>query len=105
MFVFFKTLALVLIYTYYPGAETLTSRHFTGPARSPTNQDLSGNYWPSVSSSGSYSGSKSSQKVMPERLIWSYVIQLTAAIRQIHSMSLSCRIIDPTKVLLIGNSR
>jgi len=42
---------------------------------------------------------------MPERLIWSYIIQMTAAIRQIHSLGLACRVIDPSKVILIGNSR
>jgi len=105
----FGDTSLVFIYTYYPGAETLMSRHFTGPGvRSPTSNstDSVGSYWNNQNSTSSnYNNSKSTQKVMPERLIWSYIIQLTASIRMIHSMALSCRIIDPTKVLLIGNSR
>lgn len=80
------------------------ARHFKGAnLRSPHSDS---NFWHSSHSGSSFgSSSKSTQKVMPERLIWSYVIQLTAAIRQIHSMGLSCRTIDPSKVLLIGNSR
>lgn len=83
------------------------TRHFKGNnLRSPHSDS---NFWHgshSGSSGSSFgSSSKSTQKVMPERLIWSYVIQLTAAIRQIHSHGLSCRTIDPSKVLLIENSR
>lgn len=105
----FKTtlfLALIFIYQYYPGAETVMTRHFKGGnGRTPHHPDS--NLWHGNLSSGSSFGNsnKSTQKVMPERLIWSYVIQLTAAIRQIHTLGLSCRTIDPSKVLLIGNSR
>lgn len=105
----FFCLALIFIYTYYPGAETLMSRHFKGSvSRSPN--DGSNNFWQgsqSSSSTSSFGGNKLTQKMggMPERLIWSYVIQLTAAIRMIHSQGLCCRTLDPSKVLLIGNSR
>ena len=87
------------------------TRHFTGPeTRSPTLIDI--NSWSMQQNSASSSAplrnfntKKSTQKVIPERLIWSYVIQLSAAIRQIHSQGLCCRVIDPSKILLIGNSR
>jgi len=104
----FNDTSLIFIYQYYPGAETVMTRHFKGAnLRSPHSDS---NFWHHGSHSGSSgssfgSSNKSTQKVMPERLIWSYVIQLTAAIRQIHSLGLSCRTIDPSKVLLIGNSR
>ena len=42
---------------------------------------------------------------MPERLIWSYIIQLSSALRTVHASGLACRVIDPSKILLIGNSR
>ena len=42
---------------------------------------------------------------MPERLIWSYIIQLSSALRMVHAAGLACRVIDPSKILLIGNSR
>ncbi|XP_065668599.1 PAN2-PAN3 deadenylation complex subunit pan3 isoform X2 [Hydra vulgaris] len=107
----FGDTSLVFIYNYYPGAETLMSRHFSGPeTRSPTLIDI--NSWSLQQNSTSSSSSlknittkKATQKVIPERLIWSYVIQLSASIRQIHSQGLCCRVIDPSKILLIGNSR
>ncbi|XP_066910079.1 PAN2-PAN3 deadenylation complex subunit pan3-like isoform X1 [Clytia hemisphaerica] len=102
----FNDTSLIFIYQYYPGAETVMARHFKNinTTRSPHSESA---FWHggNQNSSGSSFGGKVTQKVMPERLIWSYVIQLTAAIRQIHSHGLSCRAIDPSKVLLIGNSR
>lgn len=106
----FGDTSLIFIYQYFPGAETLMGQHFSGHgSRSPPGNDL-GSYqsWSTQTNSptGAYAKQgKPTQKVMPERLIWSYVIQLTAAIRQVHSSGLCCRVIDPSKVLLIGNSR
>lgn len=39
---------------------------------------------------------------LPESLLWNFVIQLTSALRHIHSASLACRSLDPTKVLITG---
>lgn len=43
--------------------------------------------------------------LLPESLIWTYVIQLTAALRHIHSAGLACRTLDPTKILVINKTR
>lgn len=40
-----------------------------------------------------------------EALLWSYVIQLTSALRAIHAAGLACRVLDVTKVLITGRSR
>lgn len=37
---------------------------------------------------------------LPESLLWNFIIQLTAALRHIHSASLACRVLDPSKVLI-----
>jgi len=85
------------------------SRHFKGSGVRSPHSDSNLNYWQTGQntphSNFTNNEIKTTQKVMPERLIWSYVIQLTAAIRQIHSLGLNCRTIDASKVLLIGNSR
>ncbi|PIK48258.1 putative PAB-dependent poly(A)-specific ribonuclease subunit PAN3-like [Apostichopus japonicus] len=44
-------------------------------------------------------------RLLPEGVIWTYVIQLSAALRTIHSSELACRVMDPTKILLKGKSR
>ena len=100
--------ALVFVYDYHPGAETLLMRHFSGPdstlAVSPDGTLL----FPSNPRAGGVpnrhrpSGHRSP---MPERLIWSYIIQLSSALRTVHAAGLACRVIDPSKILLIGNSR
>ena len=43
--------------------------------------------------------------LLPEPLIWNYVIQLTSALRYIHAAGLACRTLDPTKILVIGKHR
>lgn len=41
----------------------------------------------------------------PEPLLWTYIIQLTAALRAIHAAGLACRAMDPSKILVQGASR
>lgn len=43
--------------------------------------------------------------MLPECVIWNYIIQLTSALRVIHAAGLACRTLDPTKILLTGRSR
>jgi PAB-dependent poly(A)-specific ribonuclease subunit 3 len=43
--------------------------------------------------------------MLPEGVIWNYIIQLTSALRVIHAAGLACRTLDPTKILLTGRSR
>lgn len=100
--------ALVFVYDYHPGAETLLMRHFSGPDSTlavgpdgtllfPSNPRTGG--IPNRHRPGGH------RSPMPERLIWSYIIQLSSALRTVHASGLACRVIDPSKILLIGNSR
>ena len=43
--------------------------------------------------------------LLSESLIWTYVIQMTSALRHIHSAGLACRTLDPTKILIINKTR
>jgi hypothetical protein len=43
--------------------------------------------------------------LLPESLIWTYVIQMTSPLRCIHSAGLACRTLDPTKILIINKTR
>ncbi|KXJ28409.1 PAN2-PAN3 deadenylation complex subunit Pan3 [Exaiptasia diaphana] len=100
----FSDSSLVFVYDYHPGAETLLSRHFSGPDSTlPLNPDGSLAF-PRPGMPGP-SGRSRHGGLMPEKLIWSYIIQLSSALRVIHSAGLACRMIDPSKILLIGNSR
>ena len=68
--------SLVFIHDYHPRAETLGQRHLGGPRRSPP----------------------------PEALLWSYVIQLTAALRAVHAAGLACRVLVPSKVMVLPSA-
>lgn len=99
--------ALVFAYDYHPGAETLLMRHFSGPDSTlPVSPDGT-LLFPSNPRSGGVPNRHrpGHRSPMPERLIWSYIIQLSSALRTVHAAGLACRVIDPSKVLLIGNSR
>ena len=43
--------------------------------------------------------------LLPESMIWNYIIQLTSALRYIHAAGLACRTVDPTKILVLGRNR
>jgi len=99
--------SLVFAYDYHPGAETLLMRHFSGPDSTlPVSPDGT-LLFPSNPRSGGVPNRHrpGHRSPMPERLIWSYIIQLSSALRTVHAAGLACRVIDPSKVLLIGNSR
>ncbi|XP_053241930.1 PAN2-PAN3 deadenylation complex subunit PAN3 isoform X4 [Podarcis raffonei] len=43
--------------------------------------------------------------LLPESLIWAYIVQLSSALRTIHTAGLACRVMDPTKILVTGKTR
>ena len=43
--------------------------------------------------------------LLPESLIWTYVVQLSSALRTIHTAGLACRVMDPTKIVICAKSR
>lgn len=84
--------SLIFSHDYHAGAETLMSRHF----QNPNNNYASKTKW---NNNGGKPG------LLPESLIWTYVVQLTSALRCIHSAGLACRVMDPTKIIITEKSR
>ena len=72
----FLMLALVLVYDYHAGAETLLHKHFNHKSLP-----------------------------LSEAVIRQYVIQLTSALRTLHQSGLAVRCIDMSKVLVLGSNR
>ncbi|XP_045605365.1 PAN2-PAN3 deadenylation complex subunit pan3 isoform X1 [Procambarus clarkii] len=110
----FNDNSIVFVYDYHAGAETLASRHFSS-----TNA-LTANGWEGLASTAGGNGSTTSHdppargihkshrqnsgsSLLPESTLWNYIIQLTGALRTIHTQGLSCRTLDPTKILLTDN--
>jgi PAB-dependent poly(A)-specific ribonuclease subunit 3 len=66
----------VFTHDFHPLAQTLHTRHLTGRT-----------------------------SFVQESLLWSYIIQMTAALRAIHNQGLACRVIHASKVVVTGRSR
>jgi len=114
--------SMVFVYDFYPGAETLMSKHFNnsvglGVGGGGMINDMSQGAFNGDghnSSSRPYSQQKNnmlrqqavmSSGLLPEAIIWNYIIQLTSALRCIHGAGLACRTLDPTKILVINKTR
>lgn len=78
---------MVFVYDYHPGSETLLSKHFQ-------NDQLNGYQDPFATDPSTprpYSHQKNNilrhtqSNKLPEQEIWNYIIQLTSALRIIHS--------------------
>lgn len=82
--------SIVFVYDYHPMATTLYAEHMTIKAAQPDRR--TGRLQP-VSMQ------------VPERTLWSYLCQLTSALRSIHSSNLAARCIETSKVLRTGKNR
>ncbi|XP_019762764.1 PAN2-PAN3 deadenylation complex subunit PAN3 isoform X1 [Dendroctonus ponderosae] len=98
--------SMVFVYSYHPGSETLLNKHFS--IDQPGYHDPFSN---DKSTPMPYSYQKTNllrhqqNNKLPEPLIWNYIIQLTSALRVIHSNALACRSLDPTKIILTSKNR
>ncbi|XP_072260688.1 PAN2-PAN3 deadenylation complex subunit PAN3 isoform X2 [Pyxicephalus adspersus] len=90
--------SLVFAYDFHAGAETMMSRHFNDPS---ADAYFTKRKW------GQHDGPLPRQHagLLPESLIWAYIVQLSSALRTIHTAGLACRILDPTKILITGKTR
>ncbi|KAF9074654.1 hypothetical protein BDP27DRAFT_1316604 [Rhodocollybia butyracea] len=114
----FNDSSLVVVYTYYPNAQTLFDAHLRSavPAHlrnglvplghSQSLPQLSQYVQPTGSQ---FSHSQSLQQLqpsgIPERILWSYIVQIASAIKRVHEAGLAVRTIDATKILLTGKNR
>jgi PAB-dependent poly(A)-specific ribonuclease subunit 3 len=77
-----STAAVVFAYDYHPKSKTLYEEHLgTGPG---PGQPFAG---------------------ISERILWSYVAQISNGLKAIHTAGLACRTVEPTKILLTGRNR
>ncbi|KAF9649713.1 hypothetical protein BDM02DRAFT_3113348 [Thelephora ganbajun] len=86
----FNDNSLVVVYDYHPNAETLFNLHLK--PKPPTLQN------------GRLQQSRDGSLV-PERTLWSYIVQLASAIQAIHDAGLVVRVMDSTKILVTSKNR
>lgn len=95
----FEDSSLIFAYDFYPLAETLMTKHFD-PKNVTTFYDHGNNFriTSPLSVPIPLGGSGAN-----ETLIWSYIIQIAAALRAIHASGLACRALDLNKIICYGN--
>ncbi|KAG8186382.1 hypothetical protein JTE90_026800 [Oedothorax gibbosus] len=104
--------SMVFVHDYHPGADTLMNLYFN---QSPTTPAVNG-YLPTycsevdglLSCMPPKTGVNSLRQhagLLPESLIWGYIVQLSSVLRSIHAAGLACRAFDPSKILVTGKSR
>jgi len=42
---------------------------------------------------------------VPEGTLWSYVLQISSALKSIHNTGKACRVVDASKILITGQNR
>ncbi|XP_071949670.1 PAN2-PAN3 deadenylation complex subunit pan3-like [Antedon mediterranea] len=83
--------SMVFVHDYHPGAMTLMQRHFHHKGRNSFMKNRNGPRVP--------------HGILPENLLWTYIVQISSTIRSIHAAGLACRVIDPRKVLITARNR
>ncbi|KAJ3997263.1 hypothetical protein F5050DRAFT_1753432 [Lentinula boryana] len=120
----FNDSSLVVVYSYYPKSQTLFDAHLKSPSSSAFSQHLQNgggrvalghsHSLPQIAHFGqqlpsSFATSQSLHQLqsngIPERILWSYIVQIASAIKRVHEAGLAVRTIDATKILLTGKNR
>ncbi|GFR66446.1 PAB-dependent poly(A)-specific ribonuclease subunit PAN3, partial [Elysia marginata] len=107
----FNDNSIVFVYDYHPGAQTLMARHFSSHINGHHHHHHHHHHHNSHThhysrEHGKGSGnSRHMNNLLPESLIWSYVVQLSSALRAIHAANLAARSLDPTRIIVTGKGR
>jgi PAB-dependent poly(A)-specific ribonuclease subunit 3 len=83
------TLAIVFVYDYHPDSKSLLQLHFPND---------------SVAFTAKRPPHPSNTPV-PEKLLWSYIVQIASGLKSIHSAGLACRVLDLTTLLVTSDRR
>ncbi|CAD6187703.1 unnamed protein product [Caenorhabditis auriculariae] len=94
----FGDTSLLLVYDYHPLAESLKARHFG---------QGSGTFLDGISGAKIVANHQAPHNGagVSEMTLWSYVIQLSAALRAIHTSGLAAKTIDLSKILIHGKQK
>ncbi|KAJ9107878.1 hypothetical protein QFC19_002621 [Naganishia cerealis] len=78
----FNDASVVFAYDYHPKSKTLYEEHLSSGPTAP-GQPFAG---------------------ISERILWSYLAQISNGLKAIHTAGLACRTVEPTKILLTGRN-
>ncbi|CAL1532457.1 unnamed protein product [Lymnaea stagnalis] len=103
----FNDNSIVFVYDYHPGAETLMSQHFSShPHINGFNHHHHHHHHFSRDHGKNSSNARNmNNNLLPESLIWTYIVQLSSALRAIHAANLAARSLDPSRIIVSGKAR
>lgn len=93
--------SIVFVYQYFPQANTFMLQYFNDPQALGVGGGPNSIYGFSATNRP-YSQQHAilKNRLLPENLLWHYIIQISLSIRQIHSFGFAYRVLDPTKILI-----
>ncbi|CAF0850932.1 unnamed protein product [Rotaria sordida] len=96
--------SIIFAYDFIPCCETLQKRHFS------SNNSLLKGWANPYNLSGEdrpFSAGKGTSQtgLLAESLIWEYVVQMSSLIRTLHGVSLACRCLNLSRILVDGDSK
>ncbi|KAL0091718.1 hypothetical protein J3Q64DRAFT_1846468 [Phycomyces blakesleeanus] len=83
--------SLIFVYDYHPCAMTLFDAHFSPQAH--------------TAMMAQRQAIGSNTMLVPETTLWSYITQITSALKVIHTAGLALRTLEPSKILMTGKNR
>lgn len=94
--------SLVLVYQYCPQSITFMQQYFNDPQSSGAMGGGTNSIYGFSATNRPYSQQHAIMKtrLLPEPLLWHYIIQISSPLRHIHSQGLAYRALDPTKILI-----
>ncbi|RWS10825.1 PAB-dependent poly(A)-specific ribonuclease subunit 3-like protein [Dinothrombium tinctorium] len=93
----FRDNSLIFVYDYFPAAQTLMNQCFGNSVSGSGSTSVNG----LSTTARPYSQQQNQRpKLLPESIIWTFIIQLSSALRTIHANNLACRSFDPTKIII-----
>ncbi|KAF8622262.1 hypothetical protein AX15_007139 [Amanita polypyramis BW_CC] len=129
----FNDNSLAVCYTYHPNARTLFDVHLKAKvaalqnqaqAQAQASQQLGGltsqhglglghgqaqrlmfSPFGTTTTGATTMDSAGGEPMIPERIVWTYVVQIASAIKQVHEVGLAVRTVDATKILVTGQNR
>jgi PAB-dependent poly(A)-specific ribonuclease subunit 3 len=109
-----STSALVVAYSYHPNSRTLADLYMKAPSSSTASTPTSGtpplgatnrtSFKPKPGQIGGFAQPRYSNRV-PERTLWSYIVQIANATKAIHDAGMPVRILEASKILVTGKNR
>lgn len=94
----FGDISLIFVYQYFPQATTMMQQYFNDSQSTGASNSIYG--FSATNRPYSQQHAILKNRLLPENLLWHYITQISSSLRFIHSLGLSYRCLDPTKILI-----